>query len=68
MIKVMIVFSIIGAFDRIFKNRLGMGDKFDEGFKAIGSLALSIIGIYSLSPLLAKGISPLLYPLENDKY
>ncbi len=63
MIKVMIVFSIIGAFDRIFKNRLGMGDKFDEGFKAIGSLALSIIGIYSLSPLLAKGISPLLYPL-----
>ena len=65
MINVMIVFSIIAAVDRIFNNRLGLGEKFDEGLKSIGSLALSIIGIYSLSPLIARSLAPILYPVGN---
>lgn len=65
MLYIMIVFSIIGAIDKIFDNKHGLGVKFDEGFKAMGSLALTIIGIYSLSPLIARVLVPVLGPLAN---
>ena len=32
--------AIVGAADRIVGNRLGMGEKFEEGIMAIGALAL----------------------------
>lgn len=63
MLKIMILFSILGGLDKLLNNRFGLGEKFDEGFKSLGGLALTIIGIYSLSPIIAKGITPLLYPL-----
>lgn len=65
MIGLMIVFSIVAAVDKIFGNRFGMGEKFDEGFKTIGGLSLTIIGIYSISPILAQALIPILYPLGN---
>lgn len=52
------VFLIIGAIDYIFGSPLKLGNKFEEGIKTMGTLALGIIGIYSLSPLLLKIISP----------
>ena len=45
MIYVMLGFSLLGGIDKLLNNRLGLGVKFDEGFKAMGSLALTIIGI-----------------------
>lgn len=65
MINIMIVFSIIAGIDKILGNKLGLGLKFDEGFKAMGGLALTIIGIYSLSPIIAKLVVPILTPLAN---
>ncbi len=65
MLSVMVVFSIIAGIDKILNNRFGLGEKFDEGFKALGGLALTIIGIYSISPIIAKGLSPILYPLAK---
>lgn len=65
MLNVMIIFSILGGIDKILNNRFGIGEKFDEGFKALGGLALTIIGIYSLSPIIAKGVTPILYPLAK---
>ena len=32
--------ALIGAADKIIGNRFGLGEKFDEGFQAMGSLAL----------------------------
>jgi ethanolamine transporter len=61
----MLGFSLLGGIDKLLNNRFGLGVKFDEGFKAMGSLALTIIGIYSLSPVIAKGILPLLGPLST---
>ncbi|MCR3955972.1 MAG: ethanolamine utilization protein EutH [Gudongella sp.] len=65
MIYVMLGFSLLGGIDKLLNNRLGLGVKFDEGFKAMGSLALTIIGIYSLSPIIAQLILPLLGPLSS---
>ena len=64
MLYVMLGFSLLGGIDKLLNNRFGLGIKFDEGFKAMGSLALTIIGIYSLSPVIAMGILPLLGPLS----
>lgn len=65
MLKIMTFFAILAGLDKILNNRFGLGEKFDEGFKALGGLALTVIGIYSLSPIIAKGITPILYPLAN---
>lgn len=64
MLYLMLVFSIIGGVDRLLNNKYGLGVKFEEGFKAMGGLALTIIGIYSFSPLIAKVLLPLLLPLS----
>ncbi|TCU77386.1 ethanolamine transporter [Tissierella praeacuta] len=65
MIYIMIVFSIIAGIDKILNNRFGLGEKFDEGFKSLGELALTIIGIYSLSPIIGKKLVFLLDPLAK---
>lgn len=65
MLYIMVVFSVFAGIDKILNNRFGLGEKFDEGFKALGGLALTVIGIYSLSPIIAKGLTPVLYPLAN---
>ena len=65
MIYIMIIFSVIAGIDKILNNRFGLGEKFDEGFKSVGGLAISIIGIYSLSPVIAKVIIPILNPVAN---
>lgn len=65
MLNIMIIFSIIGGIDKIFNNRLGLGEKFDEGFLGLGGLALTVIGIYSLSPLVGNILSPVLLPLAR---
>lgn len=65
MLYIMVVFSVIAGIDKILNNRFGLGEKFDEGFKALGGLALTVIGIYSISPIIAKGLMPILYPLSK---
>jgi ethanolamine transporter len=53
------VFFIIGAIDYVLGSPLKLGNKFEEGFKTMGTLALGIVGVYSLSPLLLKIFSPM---------
>lgn len=65
MIYIMSFFSIIAGIDKILNNRFGLGEKFDEGFKSLGGLALTIIGIYSISPVVAELIKPIIYPISN---
>ncbi|MBU5426094.1 ethanolamine utilization protein EutH [Tissierella pigra] len=65
MIYIMVIFSAIAGIDKILNNRFGLGEKFDEGFKSLGGLAVSIIGIYSLSPIIAKALVPILNPIAN---
>ena len=53
----------LGAVDRIIGNRFGLGEKFEEGIIAMGSLALSMIGIICLAPVLAGLLRPVVVPL-----
>ena len=37
--------ALIGGVDRMLGNRLGLGDKFEEGFRLLGSVALCQAGM-----------------------
>lgn len=65
MLYIMLIFSLLAGIDKLMNNKYGLGVKFDEGFKSMGGLALTIVGIYSLSPLIASASIPLLGPLAN---
>lgn len=59
----MAIFMILGALDRIFGSRFGIGKQFEEGILAIGALALSMLGILALAPVLANILKPVLVPV-----
>ena len=63
LITVMALFAAIGAIDRIIGNRLGLGQPFEEGILAMGTLALAMLGIISLAPVLAKLLNPVVVPV-----
>lgn len=63
LIAVMAGFAVLGAIDRIFDNRWGLGKEFEEGILAMGSLALAMVGIVSLAPVLAAVLRPLVVPI-----
>ena len=62
-IWIMAVFAVIGAIDRILGNRFGLGKQFEEGILAMGALALAMLGIISLSPVLAGILKPVIVPV-----
>lgn len=63
LIVVMAAFAAIGAIDRIFGNRLGLGKPFEEGILSMGTLALAMLGIISLAPVLATLLNPVVVPV-----
>ena len=65
LIAVMAVFAVLGALDRIFGNRFGLGQEFENGILAMGSLAMAMIGIICLAPVLANVLKPVVVPVYN---
>ncbi len=63
LIAIMAGFAVLGALDRIFGNRWGLGKEFEEGILAMGSLALAMVGIVSLAPVLAAVLKPVVVPI-----
>ena len=63
LIWVMAAFAVLGALDRIFGNKFGLGKEFEEGILAMGSLALAMVGIISLAPVLANLLRPVVVPV-----
>jgi len=57
---------VVGVIDKIFGNKLGYGDKFEEGILAMGTLAISMIGAISLAPVLSDILSPLIIPIYKS--
>ncbi len=62
-IWIMAAFALLGAADRIFGSRFGLGPSFEEGILAMGSLALAMVGIISLAPVLAGLLKPVVVPV-----
>ena len=63
LIIVMAIFAVLGALDRIFGNKFGLGAEFEDGIKAMGSLALAMVGIIALAPVLANLLRPVVVPV-----
>ena len=59
---IMMIFMIVGAIDRIRGNKLGYGEQFEEGFYAMGPLALAMVGVVSLAPVLRIILQPIIAP------
>lgn len=54
--------AVLGGIDYICQNRLGYGEKFEEGFLLLGQTALSMAGIICLTPALSRLLDALLSP------
>lgn len=63
LIFIMAAFALLGAADRIFGNRFGLGQEFENGILAMGTLAMAMLGIIALSPVLANLLRPVVVPV-----
>lgn len=62
---IMMFFMIVGAVDRIRGNKLGYGEQFEEGFNAMGALAVAMAGVVAAAPVLAIILKPIIVPIYS---
>lgn len=62
-VYLMVIFMVIGAIDKCLNGKLRLGEKFEEGINAMGSLTLGMVGIIVIAPVLAKVLSPIIVPI-----
>ena len=62
---IMAIFAVIGALDKIFGNRLKLGDEFEKGLSTLGPLSLSMLGMMTIAPALADLLIPVITPVAN---
>ena len=55
----MLFFALIGLFDRLIGNKLGLGTEFEKGINLLGTLLLTMTGMIVLAPFLADIMTPL---------
>jgi len=53
-----LIFSVLGALDKILGNRFGLGSEFEKAFNLLGAMALSMIGMIVVSPFIAELMKP----------
>lgn len=51
-IAILLLCAMLGLVDKILGNRMGLGEEFDRGLTMMGSLALTMSGIYCFSVML----------------
>ncbi len=61
--SILVIFMIVGVVDKLRGNKHGYGEKFDDGFNAMGTLALAIVGIVALTPVLLTLLKPIIIPI-----
>ena len=62
-IFVMMIFMLLGAVVRLRGNKWGYGASFEEGFQAMGPLALGMAGVVAAAPVLSILLRPVIVPL-----
>ena len=55
---IMAAFALLGALDRIFGSKLGLGREFEKGFLLLGQITLSMLGMIVISPVIADLLAP----------
>lgn len=64
-ILIMMIFMLVGAIDKIRGNKHGYGEQFEEGFNAMGPLAMAMAGVVAAAPVLAIILKPIIVPVYN---
>ena len=59
----MMIFTVVGAVDKIRGNKNGYGEKFDEAFHTMGPLAIAMVGIITMVPIIQLTLEPLISPV-----
>lgn len=62
-VTIMMIFMILGAVDKAMGNKRGYGAAFDEGFQAMGSLAIAMVGVIAAAPVLSMVLRPIVGPI-----
>lgn len=62
---IILIFSVLGALDKIFGNRFGLGKEFEKAYMLLGTMALSIIGMIVISPAIANLMNPVSEMFNN---
>lgn len=55
-------FMVVGGIDYLLGNKFKLGEHFEEGIMAMGSLTLSMVGIITIAPVLANILKPIIVP------
>lgn len=64
-IYLMVIFMVLGAIDKCLNNKFGLGEQMEEGFMAMGSLTLAMVGVICLAPVLSNVLKPIVVPVYN---
>lgn len=62
-VTVMMIFMLLGAIDKARGNKYGYGAAFDEGFQAMGPLAIAMVGVIAAAPVLSMVLRPIVGPI-----
>lgn len=57
---------ILGAIDYLRGNRFNIGELFESGIRTMGPLAISMVGILSITPLLSSIIEKIISPIAEN--
>lgn len=67
MLYIISIFFIIGILDYIMDNKFRLGTRLIEGIQSMGTLALSMIGILSITPIISSFLINNILPILKDK-
>lgn len=62
-LNIMAIGALTGGLDHLLGNRFGFGERFEEAFHLLGSIALSMAGIICLAPVLSHWLGKIIVPL-----
>ena len=55
---VVLIFAMLGAVDKIFGDKLGLGKEFQRGFELFTPMVMSMIGMLVLAPAVGVWLTP----------
>ena len=62
---IMLIFAVLGAFDRLIGNKLKLGAEFERGFLILGPVTLSMLGMIVIAPALSVWLEPVFEGFYN---
>lgn len=63
--KILLIFAVLAALDRIFGNKLKLGEEFEKGINMFGPLVLAMLGMMILAPVITKGLENITWILPD---